>query len=185
MKVDKVAGNIALTEYVSPDPGKTPISLLAPMNADSNVDVNMIPEAWDFKFNKKNTGWDEAPVYELNTSPTQDGLLVIRRYVADKIARIPAEIEAETINVKFQPSSGETVASRLPEGAELAVVTAEGFTYSAPIKTDSNGVSTARIADLKPRKGVIMPAPYPVMMTRESPASTARSRDSATSSLWK
>lgn len=173
LKADKVAGNIGLTEYVSPDPDKTPISLLAPMNADPNVDVNMIPEAWDFRFNKKNTNWDEAPVYELTSTPTQDGILVVRRYVADKVARIPAEIDAETINVKLQPASGETVASKLPDGAELAVVTAEGFTYSAPILTDANGVSTARIADLKPRKGIIMPAPYPVMMTRESPESTA------------
>ena len=172
MKVEKVAGNIGLTEFALPDADKMPFSLLAPMNSDANLDVNMIPEAWDFTFGKKDTNWDEAPVYEITSNPQNDGILVIRRYAADKIAKIPDSQTPTTINVKFQNESGKTKASPLPSGTELAVVTAEGYTYSAPVVTDKNGIASAVITDLKPRKGVIMPAPYPVMMTRESPSSS-------------
>lgn len=166
-----VAGNIGVTEFVVPDADPYPFTLLAPQDADSNLDVNMIPEAWDFKFGRKHTNWDEAPVYELTSDPTRDGIIVARRYVADKIARIPEEISTSTINVRFQPASGETVATPLPEGTEIAVVTKDGFTYSAPVSLDEKGNAGVKFSQLKPRKGVIMPAPYPVMMTRESPAS--------------
>lgn len=170
-KVEKVAGNINLTEFVTPDADMMPFTLLDPRNVDPAVDVNMIPEAWTFRFNKKHTNWDEVPVYELTSSPEIDGVIVIRRYVADKIASIPAELNPKTINVKFQNQSGDVKASPLPTGTELAVVTAEGFTYSVPVSLDSDGIASAQITDLQPRKGIIMPAPYPVTVTRESPAS--------------
>ncbi|MBD5357571.1 MAG: cellulase family glycosylhydrolase [Bacteroides sp.] len=171
-KVEKVAGNIWLTEFVAPDADTMPFTLLDPRNADSAVDANMIPEAWTFHFNRKHTNWDEAPVYELTSSPEIDGVIVVRRYVADKIARIPDELNPQTINVKFQSKSGNVTATPLPAGTELAVVTSEGFTYSVPVNLDANGVASAHITNLLPRKGIIMPAPYPVTVTRESPAST-------------
>ncbi len=171
-RVKTVAGNIGLTEFVAPDQEGMPFTLLMPMDADKNLDVNMIPEEWTFRFGRKHTGWDEAPVYQLTANPEQDGIIVMRRYVTDKIDRIPAEMNPETINVRFQASSGDVTASPLPQGTELAVVTAEGFTYSVPVELDENGEFSARIVDLQPRKGIVMPAPYPVMMTREYPAST-------------
>lgn len=170
-KIDKVAGNIGLAEFVSPDDDTMPFTLLAPADADKNLDVSMIPEAWTFKFGRRHTNWDETPVYCLESAPEKDGILVMRRYVSDKISRIPAEITPQTINVKFQELSGDVRATPLPEGTELAVVTKDGFTYSAQVRLDSGGVFTARIADLSPREGVIMPAPYPVIMSRKYPAS--------------
>lgn len=171
-KVEKVAGNIALTEYVSPDADSMPFTLLAPMRSDPALDVNMIPEAWTFRFDRRPTNWDETPVYELTSSPDKDGVIVARRYVADKIARIPEGINPKDINVKFQHQSGDVTATPLPSGTELAIVTAEGFTYSVPVNLDADGMFSAKIQDLMPRKGIIMPTPYPVTVTRESPAST-------------
>ncbi len=170
-KVKTVAGNIGLAEYVAPDSDPMPFTLLAPMEADNVLDVNMVPDDWTFRFGRKHTSWDEAPVYMLTTEPTQEGILVMRRYVSDKIGRIPAEMNPTTINVRFQASSGDVTASPLPEGTELAVVTTEGFTYSVPVVLDERGEFSASIAALQPRKGVVMPAPYPSMMTREYPAS--------------
>lgn len=170
-KVKTVAGNIGLAEYVAPDSDPMPFTMLAPMEADNALDVNMVPDDWTFRFGRKHTSWDEAPVYMLTTEPTQEGILVMRRYVSDKIDRIPAELNPTTINVRFQASSGDVTASPLPEGTELAVVTAEGFTYSVPVVLDERGEFSASIAALQPRKGVVMPAPYPSMMTREYPAS--------------
>ena len=59
--------------------------------------------------------------------------------------------------------------SKLPVGTEIAVVTRQGQTLAAPAVSDSHGVATVAIADLKPREGVIMPAPYPTMLTRFIP----------------
>lgn len=162
-----VAGNIALTEYVAPDADKMPFTLLAPEQADRNLDVNAIPEAWEFRFGKKKTNWDEAPVYELTMDPVEDGILVMRRYVADKIERIPDEINPSTLNVRFQKESGDLKASELPQGTELAFVTADGFTYSLPVTLNAKGEFSAPITSFAPRKGVVMPAPYPSMLTRE------------------
>ncbi|MDE5998382.1 MAG: cellulase family glycosylhydrolase [Muribaculaceae bacterium] len=162
-----VAGNIKVSEYAGPDNDKMPFTLLAPQRFDRNLDVNAIPEAWEFKFSQKHTNWDEAPVYELTMNPDEDGILVIRRYVGDKIGRIPEEIKPMTLNVRFQKESGDVEASTLPEGSELGFVTAEGFTYSLPIKLDDNGNFSAPISSFRPRKGIVMPAPYPSMLTRE------------------
>lgn len=171
-KEETVAGNIGLAEYVVPDDDPMPFTLFMPLQSDSNLDVNMIPEAWTFRMEKKRTNWDEVPVYQLTSKPETDGNIVIRRYVNDKINRIPEGINPTTINVKFQPKSGDVVATPLPEGTELAIVTSDGFTYSVPVTLDGNGEFSAAISQLQPRKGFIMPAPYPVGLTRESPAST-------------
>lgn len=176
-EVATVAGNIGLAEFVAPDPDPMPFTLLDPRQSDPALDVNMIPEAWTFRFNRRPTGWDETPVYELRSSPEADGEIVVRRYVADKISRIPEGINPTAINVKFQDKSGDVTADAVPAGTELAVVTAEGFTYSVPVRPDANGIASAKIAGLKPRKGIIMPAPYPTMVSRESPASDRPVRD--------
>lgn len=171
-KVETVAGNIGLAEYVAPDDDPMPFTLLVAEQSDPALDVNMIPEAWTFRMDKKRTNWDEVPVYQLTSKPETDGNIVIRRYVNDKISRIPEGINPTTINVKFQSKSGDVVATPLPEDTELAIVTSDGFTYSAPVTLDGNGEFSAAISQLQPRKGFIMPAPYPVGLTRESPTSS-------------
>lgn len=170
-KVDKVAGNIGLAEFVVPDNDPMPFNLLPIKESDPAIDIAQIPEAWTFRFNRKHTNWDEEPTYQLTSTPEKDGVIVLRRYVADKIAKVPENSSPATLNVKFQPRSGDVVADALPDGTELAIVTDKGFTYSAPVVLDDEGVATVQIADLKPRKGWIMPTPYPVTVTRESPAS--------------
>lgn len=167
----RVAGNIGMAEYVAPDPDPMPFTLLAPLDADTALEVNMVPEAWTFRLNKRRTNWDEPAVYELKSIPEKDGIIVARNYVADKISRIPEGINPSAINVKFHSEAGGEKATPLPAGTELGVVTSEGFTYSLPVTLDNNGVFSAKISDLQPRKGIIMPTPYPVSLTRESPAS--------------
>lgn len=170
--VEKVAGNIGLAEYVAPDNDPAPFTLFMPMQSDTDLNVCMIPESWTFRLSKKDTRWDEVPVYMLVSNPEIDGDIVIRRYVSDKINRIPQGVSPTTINVRFQSKSGDIEASPLPQGTQLAIVTSEGFTYSVPVVLDANGEFSADIKDLQPRKGYILPAPYPVGLTRESPAST-------------
>lgn len=166
-----VAGNIIVSEYVGPDNDQMPFTLFAPQKSDRNLDVNAIPDAWEFKFSQKHTNWDEAPVYELTMNPAENGILVIRRYVGDKIGRVPEEINPTTLNVRFQNESGDVVSSSLPDGSELGFVTIDGFTYSLPITLDGKGNFSAPISSFRPRKGIVMPAPYPSMLTREYPLS--------------
>ena len=189
-----VAGNIGLTEYVSPDNNPMPFTLLSPAEADKNLDFNMIPEDWNFSVKKRPMTWDNPDTYLINTNPNRDATLVIRRYVADKIANIPEGISPERLSVRFFDEIGtdpegltsdelktytgakRNVATPLPEGAEIAVVTSDGYTYSAPITLDENNVFSIEINRLQPRKGIIMPAPFPSMLTREYPAPAEESK---------
>ncbi len=166
-----VAGNIGVGEYVAPSSDIMPFTLLSARHDDKNLDVAKIPEAYDYRFAPTRGAWYDEPAYVIESSPQSDGVIVVRRYVADKIERIPENYAPEIISVRFLPASGDLTASPLPEGAELAVVTTGGFTYSAPIALDQEGIFSTPIASLAPRRGYIMPAPYPVTVTRESPAS--------------
>lgn len=166
-----VAGNIRVDEYVAPTSVSLPFTLLSAQHGDKNLDVAKIPEAYDFKFSPSRGMWYDEPAYVIESTPQSDGVIVVRRYVADKISRIPENFNPDKISVRFLESSGDLAASPLPDTAELAVVTSGGFTYSAPIVIDAEGTFTIPIESLQPRKGYIMPAPYPVTVTRESPAS--------------
>lgn len=168
----KVAGNIGITEYASPETTRTPVSLLMPRKNDSDIDLNMIPEAWDFKFDYRNPNWYDPSYYLLETNPKQEGLTALRRRVGDKLLRVPQDIRLSTLNLQLMthdPEHGDIATGPLPEGTELAVISREGFTYSAPVVTDAKGKASIRLSDLKPRQGVIMPAPYPVMVDRTVP----------------
>lgn len=182
---EKVVSNIGITEYVAPSPARTPVSLLAPhKTGDKDLDVNMIPEAWNFRFDFRSPNWYDPAFYLLDLNPDNNsGLTVIRKRVADKIDKVPATINPSQLNVELlanDPEQDYKALESLPAGSEIAVVTKDGYTYSAPLKfthkeptanipTGKHQASVS-IADLKPRTGYIMPAPYPVTVTREVPA---------------
>ena len=180
-----VAGNIGMEEYVAPLPVRTPVGLLsAKRNGDADLDVNMVPEAWDFRFDYRNPRWDVPEYYRADLNPTKEGIMVIRRRVGDKIEKIPADVKPTELKVSLlakNPENKDAKADTWPAGTEIAVVTRDGYTYAAPlgatVTVDENDpavlpteVATVKLSDLKPRKGVIMPAPYPVTVTRDVPA---------------
>lgn len=172
-----------MTEYVAPEPARVPVSLLAARRGDSNVDVNMIPEAWNFTFDYRNPNWYDPEHYLLDIRPEAcEGVTVVRRRVGDKLDMVPENIVPKEIKVQFltaDPSDGYNPAD-IPVGAEIAVVSRDGYTYSAPLHfrnieatpniPASSAVASVRLDELKPRTGIIMPAPYPVTVTRQIPA---------------
>lgn len=182
----KVAEYIGMSEYVAPDPARVPVSLLAARRGDSNVDVNMIPEAWNFTFDYRNPNWFDSEHYLLDIRPEAgEGVTVVRRRVGDKLEKVPENIAPKEIKVQFltaDPSDGYKPADLPAYGAEIAVVSRDGYTYSAPLRFQevkatpnipaSSAVATVRLDELKPRTGIIMPAPYPVTVTREIPVTT-------------
>lgn len=178
-----VTGNIGMTEYVAPEPARVPVSLLAARRGDKDVDVNMIPEAWNFTFDYRNPNWYDPEHYILDIKPEAgEGHTVVRRRVWDKLSKLPENVKPEVLKVQFltaDPSDGYKAADLPAEGAEVAVVSHDGYTYSAPLHFEkveatpnipaASAVATVRIDELRPRTGIIMPAPYPVTVTREIP----------------
>lgn len=177
---EKVAGNIAMAEYVAPEPARVPVGLLSAARSDRDLDVNMIPEAWDFRFDYRNPSWDLPVYYCLDLEPRNDETTVVRRRVGNKIEKVPEGVNPAVLKIAFlteDPEDSSAVTSKLPEGTEIAVVDREGFTYAAPIAMNAEGEASVTLTELKPSKGFIMPAPYPTMVTREVPAPKDALRD--------
>ena len=186
LAAQSVAGNIGMGEYVAPEPTRVPVGLLSARRNDPDLIVNQIPEAWNFTFDFRNPSWQEPVYYLWETRPVQEGLSVVRRRVGDKIARLPESVKPEKIDVSlltYDPeerakmdaeaggvSDGELSIAHLPEDRGLAVVTREGVSYSAPVRFEADGRGEVSLKDLKPAEGVIMPAPYPTMLSRKVPA---------------
>lgn len=183
---EKVAGNIGMFEYVMPEPVRVPVRLLgAAKTGDSNLDVNMVPEAWDFSMEYRSPNWYDPEYYLLDIHPKkEEGVTVVRRRVADKINSMPENMKPSSIKVQFltmDPSDNYKEVSMPAEGMEIAVVSKDGYTYSAPVSfrnveaTDyipaASVIGEVKIENLKPRTGIIMPAPYPVTVTRNIPKS--------------
>lgn len=178
-----VTGNIGMTEYVAPEPTRVPVSLLAARRGDKDVDVNMIPEAWNFTFDYRNPNWYDPEHYILDIKPEAgEGHTVVRRRVWDKLSKLPENVKPEVLKVQFltaDPSDGYKAADLPAQGTEVAVVSHDGYTYSAPLRFEkveatpnipaASAVATVRVDELRPRTGIIMPAPYPVTVTREIP----------------
>ena len=242
----KVAGNIGLAEYVAPEPARLPIGLLSALPSDTDLDVNRIPDpsrpddAWRFTFDHRNPSWHDPEYYLLEFTPSPDrrdainsgrtsmassDIIAIRRRVGDKIDRLPENIQPTAIGIRFMPldpTRDYALTQTPPPGTEIAVVTRDGYTYSAPLPAPGRGaiyrddtspaaeavpgrgaINRGRtsmaaeaasnsapspatepttafsnkestymvpLTQLRPREGVIMPAPYPTMLDRRIPA---------------
>lgn len=144
-----------------------PAILLAPANNDKNLEVAMIPEAWDFRL----TPEMKAPVgndcYRLASTPANDGSLVVKRYIGDEFAGAPQLKGKKEIVVKLGETAGLS-------GSEIALVGKNGATYSAPLPltklSDAAGPRELRIpfSTLSQRGTLIVPAPYPTFLKRET-----------------
>lgn len=165
----KVAGNIGLFEYAAPDYDRAPVALMLPKDADRNVDICQIPEAWDYKLEKLNLGWDMPPVYSLTSEPKQDGKIVMRRFVGDQMQKLPENVKATKLNAKLMTDAAGKTATAIPEGSRISLVCRDGATYSAPFTPAKDGTFSVALDQLKPTEGIIMPAPYPTMLTRTIP----------------
>lgn len=143
-----------------------PAVLLAPRETDKNVDVAMIPEGWDFRFRPEMKSPVGNDAYRLTSTPSADGVIVIKRYVGDELAGAPQIKYKKEIVVKLGSTEGLS-------GAEIALVGKNGATYSAALpltKLADNGSTELRIPldKLRQRTSLIVPAPYPSFLAREA-----------------
>lgn len=151
-----------------------PIILLNPENKDKNIDVAMIPEAWNFTFKPKL----ETPIgvnsYHLTANPKNEGKLIVRRYVGDELNNTPYISDKKGVVVKIWP----TVAM---EGVTIGLTGKNGATFSAPLSTEFLEGSNTRLHSDYPEgleyhipfqvfnqtPTYIIPAPYPSFLPRE------------------
>lgn len=107
----------------------TPIILLKPQVNDRNIEVAMIPEAWNYRF----TPELKAPVgidsYILRSNPENEGKLIVRRFVGDELSNAPFLGNKKYIVIKVWPPIAM-------DGVTLELTGRNGITYSAPLLPD-------------------------------------------------
>ena len=151
---------------------QTPVILMSPQSSDINLEVTMIPEAWNFRFNPVLHSPLQMNYYNLQSVPENDGKLIVRRYVGDELMNAPFLKEKKYVVVK----GGSTLPE---EGAMVQLTGKNGATYSANILPEYSEVVT-KIANNSP-EGVeyripltaftqsetnIVPTVYPSLLPR-------------------
>lgn len=152
---------------------ENPIILMSPVPKDKNLEVAMIPEAWNFRLNQVDNSPIGQDYYHLESVPRQDGELVIRRYVGDELAGAPYLDDKEMVVVKVWPSISM-------KDATIGLVGKNGATYSAELKPEYTTDVTTKMHQDRP-EGVeyripfsafqqtsthIIPAPFPTFLPR-------------------
>lgn len=176
-----IEGNPLNWDFISYDYYKSnklhkddPIILLSPMVKDKNLEVAMIPEAWNFQFFPELNAPVRPDAYVLKSTPENDGNLIIRRYVGDELAGAPFMNEKKEIVVK-------TAHSVSLEGVKIGLTGKNGATYSAPLSNEyikefstkmhsdnPKGVEYhVLLTDLTQSQTYIIPAMFPSFLPRE------------------
>ena len=160
--------------YTSSKLGKDePIILLAPMAKDKDLDVAMIPEAWNFRFQPELKYPVGENAYTLSSLPENDGKLIVRRYVGDELEKAPFLGNKKKIVVKVSPAAAM-------EGATIGLTGKNGATFSTPLlreyvknpqaklDTENNSVEfEIPLANLTQSETNIVPAVFPSFLPRE------------------
>lgn len=153
---------------------KEPIILLSPLAEDKNIEVAMIPEAWNFRFFPYLQSPVKTDSYILTATPVKDGKLIVRRYVGDELSNAPFLDNKGTIVVKISPAAAM-------EEVTVGLIGKNGATYTAPLKAEylnetpvklhdqsENGVEyRIPLSALSQSETHIIPAPYPSFLSRE------------------
>ena len=151
-----------------------PVVLLDPMPKDKNLEVTMIPEAWNFRFTPELKSPVGNDAYRITSTPENDGNLIVSRYVGDELANVPFLKEKKEIVVKAFPAAQM-------EGAKIALTGKNGATYSAPLSKEylkelptklhsenPDGVEFhVPFSDLTQSETFILPAVFPSFLPRE------------------
>lgn len=164
--IQKHASRSPRRRYTVSNVTPNPAILLNPHKDDTDIDVVMIPEAWDFKWIPEM----KAPValnsFHLMANPENEGVMVVRKYVGDELATRDDLGHKQEIVVKVGATQGL-------DGTRVALVGKNGATYSATLPltrlSDDYGPRTLRVplSELVQTNTLIVPAPYPSFLPRE------------------
>lgn len=153
---------------------ESPIVLLKPEGKDSQLEVTMIPEAWDFRVTPDLTAPVGEDSYEITSLPKNEGKLIIRRYVGDELAGAPFLNDKEYVVVKAFPMAewvGSIVSLTSKNGATYSAVLNRQMVEELPVKLHSDnphGVEfRVPLSDFIQTETNIVPAVYPSFLPRE------------------
>lgn len=106
--------------------GSDKIVLVNPEDGYTDIEVTMIPEAWDFQFESLNNAPVGKDSYQLTSTPKQDGKLVIRKYVGDDLNNAPYLEDKQFVIVKLLHDFSNPDLS-------IQLTGKNGATYSSPL----------------------------------------------------
>lgn len=153
---------------------KDPIVLLSPVVADKNLEVAMIPEGWNFRFEPEILYPVGMNSYHLTSTANKDGKLVVRRYIGDELEGAPFLGNKEYITAKIWPGAAM-------DGASIGLIGKNGVTYTVPLLKEYIKEETTKMHQDNPQ-GVefrvplsalsqsvtnIIPAAFPSFLPRE------------------
>ena len=147
------------------------IILLKPQKKDADLDVAMLPEAWNFRFFPLLQSPVENDSYVITGKSEQDGKLVVRRYVGDELSAAPYLNDKKNLVVKISPAAEM-------DNVKVGVTGKNGVTYTAPLKreylieppTKLHGMTAEYHIPLKvlsQSETPIIPAVFPTFLPRE------------------
>lgn len=153
---------------------ESPIVLMSPRKNDKNLEATMIPEAWNFRLQpslKSPVGIDE---YILQSTPDNDGKLIISRFVGDELSEAPYLGGKKYVVVKGASSlarDGASIGFTTKNGASYRTVLTPEFLDEIPTKLHKDNpegmVFKVPLAELKQGETNILPTVYPSFLPRE------------------
>ena len=149
-----------------------PIVLLKPLAKDKNLEVTMIPEAWNFRFFPELFTPVGTDAYVLSSQPQNDGKLIVSRYVGDELFNAPFIGNKKNVVIKLSPSSsmeGATIGLRGKNGATYSAPLTSDYLKEAPTKLHNENIAEYHIplSALTQSETNILPSVYPSFLPRE------------------
>ena len=148
-----------------------PIILLAPKGKDKNLEVTMIPEAWNFRFFPEMTSPVGQDAYILTSNPQNDGKLIVSRYVGDELDKVPFLGNKKNIVIKMSPSDLKDVSIglRSKNGASYTAPLTSEYLKELPVRLHKENTAEYHIplSALRQSETNILPTVYPSFLPRE------------------
>ena len=125
------------------------------------MEYSSIPEAWGTAgmqlYDGGIEGHDAVRIFRSAEAPALENMST-SKYIGDIIA---CHSDKQPKGLKLRCGRVDGI-----DGIMAGFVTADGFTYSAPIKTYDNGISTLDFGELRLMPTLLNPAPYPSFLGR-------------------
>lgn len=145
------------------EPGQA-VELFLPRNNDPSLDISTIPAEWSWRSSVTKPGPDSRASLEIRDNASDDGLLLVSRYVGDVMEGVPAGGGSGDILI--------SLGGDVPEGARVIVVDREGVSHGADLtsgKVERNGKSslvTIPLSIMGATPTLLAPTPFPTFLSR-------------------
>lgn len=158
---DVVTAEYYISEAAHPEAA---FPLYLPHDADADLDVVIIPEAYTCRWNVASHAPYGSETLDITATSDNSGNVTVREYVGGRA-------RSSALHLHDKDRVAVLTCTPLPKGTSVALVGADGFTFRAPLSLtshdDSGYTYSAEVADMKLSPTQIIPAPYPTFLPRE------------------